>query len=386
MADFSLRKNHFATRKRPSSQKKNSPFLPLDNQLLCFTVIMIIAGLVFTYSSSAFDSLAYFKRQMFFDIFGVCIMLFLSQYYSVIQKKFSSVWMLFAAWVLLVWALFQPEAANVHRWINLGFFNIQPSEIAKMVLVIYLSSYLAKLPEKKRDNRLLITPVVYALITIGLIVLGKDLGIPALMVLVSFAIFFIAGISLKWLFISGVALLPFVVILIIIQPYRFVRVMTFLHPETVAGSTGYQLIHSFYAIGSGGWFGKGFGGSELKLEYLPAAHTDFIFSIMCEEVGMVGAFIIIGFFIWLLIHGIRLAVKAKNTFNAYLIAGITLCITLQAFINMSVAIGIAPTKGLPLPFFSYGGSSVVVTLAMMGILMNLAAVEHQTAVKQAGRA
>ena len=144
-------------------------------------------------------------------------------------------------------------------------------------------------------------------------------------------------------------------------------------------------MHSFYAIGSGGWFGKGFGGSDLKLEYLPAAHTDFIFAIMCEEVGMIGVFMILAAFLWLLIHGIRLAVNAKDTFNSYLMAGITLCITLQAFVNMCVATGIAPTKGLPLPFFSYGGSSVVVTLAMMGILMNLAAVESKNASKQAGR-
>ena len=126
-------------------------------------------------------------------------------------------------------------------------------------------------------------------------------------------------------------------------------------------------------------------GEDLKLEYLPAAHTDFIFAIMCEEVGMIGVFMILAAFLWLLIHGIRLAVNAKDTFNSYLMAGITLCITLQAFVNMCVATGIAPTKGLPLPFFSYGGSSVVVTLAMMGILMNLAAVESKNASKQAGR-
>lgn len=381
MAGILLRKTNLTKRARAAS-KKQSMFLPLDNQLLFFTTIMIIAGLIFTYSSSAFDSMSYFKRQIIFDVIGVGIMLFLSQFYSVLQKKFSSVWMLFISWGLLVWALFQPAAANVHRWINLGFFNIQPSEIAKMVLVIYLASYLSKLTEKNRDNTLLITPLVYSLITVGLIVAGKDLGIPALICIIAFFIFFIAGAPVKGLIYAFLGILPVLGILIVAQPYRFKRVITFLHPEDVAGSTGYQLIHSFYAIGSGGWFGKGFGGSDLKLEYLPAAHTDFIFAIMCEEVGMTGAFIIILFFVWLLIHGIRLALNAKNTFNCYLMTGITLCIVLQAFINMTVATGIAPTKGLPLPFFSYGGSSVVVTLAMMGILMNLAAVEKKNMLKQ----
>jgi cell division protein FtsW len=158
------------------------------------------------------------------------------------------------------------------------------------------------------------------------------------------------------------------------SPYRLQRVMSFLSPEASAKSSGYQLLHSLYAIGSGGWFGKGLGSSDLKLEYLPAAHTDFIFAIICEEIGMLGAFLIILVFIYLLIRGITLSRTAKTTFNCYLAAGITVCIALQAFINMGVAVGLLPTKGLPLPFFSYGGSSVIITLAMMGILMNLAAV------------
>ncbi|WP_428047852.1 FtsW/RodA/SpoVE family cell cycle protein, partial [Candidatus Proelusimicrobium excrementi] len=371
MPGIFLEKTNLARRRGPV--KKKSVFLPLDKQLLSFTAIMIIAGLIFTYSSSAFDSMSYFKRQIVFDVFGVCAMLFLSQYYSALQKKFSSVWMLFAAWILLIWALLQPAAANVHRWINLGVFNIQPSEIAKMVLIIYLAAYLAKLPEKRRDNMLLITPLVYTLITLALIVAGKDLGIPALMTAIAFAMFFIAGAPVSKLIYVFIAAVPIVIIEIYRHPYRLKRIASFLNPEEAAGSIGYQLVHSFYAIGSGGWFGKGFGGSDLKLEYLPAAHTDFIFAIMCEEVGMIGVFMILAAFLWLLIHGIRLAVNAKDTFNSYLMAGITLCITLQAFVNMCVATGIAPTKGLPLPFFSYGGSSVVVTLAMMGILMNLAA-------------
>ena len=144
------------------------------------------------------------------------------------------------------------------------------------------------------------------------------------------------------------------------------------------GEESYQLQHSFYAIGSGGWFGKGFGASEMKLEYLPAAHTDFIFAIICEEGGLLIALLIIFAFTWFFITGIKRARLAKNVYNSYLIAGLTICMFFQAMINMCVAIGIAPTKGLPLPFFSYGGSSVIVTLVMIGILMNLFAVEDNT--------
>ncbi|MDR1124144.1 MAG: putative lipid II flippase FtsW [Elusimicrobiota bacterium] len=351
--------------------------LPLDSALLSLTAVFVIGGLIFTYSSSAFDSLSYFKRQVLFNVLGVACMLFLSQFYSRLQKLIKPVWLLFTTWGLLVWALLSAPSANVHRWINFGFFNIQPSEAAKLVLIIYLAGFLGKKKNIRADPKQIITPALYSLITIGLIVAGRDLGIPALMFAVAAAVFFIAGAPVLKLLYVILAAVPVAAIEIYRHPYRLMRTLSFLSPEEAAGSVGYQLVHSFYAIGSGGWFGKGLGSSDLKLEYLPAAHTDFIFAVMCEEIGMLGAFLVIGLFVWLLVRGITLALRAKSAFNAYLMAGITLCICLQAFVNMSVAAGLLPTKGLPLPFFSYGGSSVIVTLAMMGILMNISAVERQ---------
>lgn len=364
------------------AQKRNTKvgkkLLPVDNGFLAMTTLLIIAGLIFTYSSSAFDSLAYFKRQVLFDILGVGVMLFLSQTFTNLIKIVKPIHLLIGIWVLLIWVLCLPSAAHVHRWINLGFFNLQPSELAKAVLIIYLSWYFAKNPNIATDNVKIITPLALSLFTIGLIIAGKDLGIPALMFAVTFAMFFLAGAKISKLFYILAAAVPVAAIEIYRQPYRLKRLTSFLSPEEAAGNIGYQLVHSFYAIGSGGWFGKGLGGSDLKLEYLPAAHTDFIFAIMCEEIGMIGAFFVIGVFIWLLVRGITLARMAKNPFNAYIMAGITVCLTLQAFFNMCVATGLFPTKGLPLPFFSYGGSSVIVTLAMMGILMNVAAVEKKS--------
>ena len=151
---------------------------------------------------------------------------------------------------------------------------------------------------------------------------------------------------------------------------------SFLNPFEKAGTSGYQLVQSFLAIGSGGWFGKGLGNSELKLEYLPAAHTDFIFSIMCEELGLVRVVIILAFFCWLLIRGISLARVAKTTFHSMVIFGLTITICMQAFFNMAMAVGLLPTKGIALPFFSYGGSFVIMTLVMMGIILNMAAVDN----------
>jgi cell division protein FtsW len=350
--------------------------LPLDSALLSMTAIFVVGGLIFTYSSSGFDSLSYFKRQALFNLIGAVCMLFLSQFYSRLQKLIKPVWLLFITWGLLVWALLSAPAANVHRWINLGFFNLQPSEVAKLALIIYLAGFLSKKKNIGAAPKQVITPALYSLITICLIAAGKDLGIPVLLFVVAAAVFFIAGVPALKLFYIILAAVPGVVIEIYRHPYRLMRTLSFLSPEEAAGSIGYQLVHSFYAIGSGGWFGKGLGSSDLKLEYLPAAHTDFIFAVMCEEIGMLGAFLVIGLFVWLLVRGITLAARAKSAFNAYLAAGITLCVCLQAFVNMSVAAGLLPTKGLPLPFFSYGGSSVIITLAMMGILMNIAAVER----------
>ena len=359
-------------RKPKTSNAKKRGGLPLNKALFAFAIIMVVFGLIFTYSSSAFGSLRIFKRQLLFDVIGIAGMLFLAKFFTKITntKIFKPLYILWFCWGLLVWALFSPEAAHTHRWINLGFFNLQPSEFAKVALIIYLASFFSKRPLKDRKLSTYLIPIGYSVITIGLIYLGKDLGIPILLASVLFMMLIIVETPLKiigWLFLGGLSLLP---LAILYKPYRVKRMFDFLF-----GEESYQLQHSFYAIGSGGWFGKGFGASEMKLEYLPAAHTDFIFAIICEEGGLLIALLIIFAFTWLFITGIKRARLAKNVYNSYLIAGITICIFFQAMINMSVATGIAPTKGLPLPFFSYGGSSVIVTLVMIGILMNLFAVE-----------
>ena len=351
---------------------KQSEYAPLDKTLLIITAILIVFGLVFTYSSSAFDTIGFFRKQIVYDVMGLFVMFFLARYYLRLQQVIKPNILLFITWGLLIWALFSAEAAHVHRWINLGFFKLQPSEIAKLVLIIYLSYSLSKKQDIAKNVRVLTIPIIYTLITIGLVVKGKDLGIPALMFVVSVILFSIAGTKFKYIFYAFLILLPGVVIECIIQPYRMKRILTFLTPEETIGDVGYQLSHSLYAIGSGGWFGKGLGASELKLEFLPAAHTDFIFAVFCEEVGMFGAFALIALFVVLLARGLTIARSTENKFHSYLATGITLCLCIQAFTNMSVACGLLPTKGLPLPFFSYGGSSVIVTLAMMGILMNIA--------------
>ena len=340
--------------------------LPMDKPLAFITFAFVLFGLIFTYSSSAFDSMAYFKRQVLFDVLGMAAALFL--------WLFKPIHLIYVTWVLLTVVLFTKPIANVHRWIDLGFFNLQPSEIAKVTLVIYVADYLSNVQGKLSKNwMLMIKPLVVTAITLGLILIARDFGTPALMCVVVGAMLFAAGAKLKHLAVPVLIALPVAVQQLLFVPYRRERLLSFLNPEADPGGVGYQLVQSFTAVGSGGWFGKGLGNSELKLEYLPAAHTDFIFSIMCEEVGLFGAAVLLLFFCWLLVRGISLARVARNNFNSLLIFGLTLTICVQAFINMSMAIGLMPTKGIALPFFSYGGSSVIMTLVMMGILLNMAA-------------
>ncbi len=351
-------------------------FLPLDKTLAIITASFVVFGLVFTYSSSAFDSTSFFKRQLVFDIIGLIAAVVLWQFYDRLQKikLFRPIYLIYGTWVLLVIVLFTKPIANVHRWIDLGFFNLQPSEIAKVTLLIYVADYLSTVQGKLSKNwGLLVRPLFVTGVTLGLILVAKDIGTPFLMACVVGAMLFVSGARLKQLGAVCLAVLPIVLHQLFFVKYRRDRILSFLHPESDPGNNGYQLIRSFTAVGSGGWLGKGLGNSELKLEYLPAAHTDFIFSIICEEIGLIGATLVVVFFCALLTRGISLARVARNNFNSLLIFGLTLTISGQAFFNMSMAIGLLPTKGIAMPFFSYGGSSVIMTLAMMGIIMNMTA-------------
>ncbi len=353
--------------------------LKLDNVLFYISFAFVLIGLLFTYSSSAFETTAYVKRQLVFDVVGMAAALFLSQTYWRIQKiKWLSPTMLLGlTWALLIAVLFTRSQAHTHRWIDLGVFKLQPSEIAKVTLVIYVADYLEKVSGKLAKNwKLLLQPMAVAGITIGLILAEKDMGTPVLMGIVFFTMLFVAGAKFWHLCVSIAPLIPLVLWQLIFVPYRLARILAFLHIGNQAeNNTNYQVMQSFLAVGSGGWLGKGLGNSELKMQYLPAAHTDFIFSVMCEEIGLFVLLIVLGF-CGILIRGINLARVAKTTFNSLVIFGLTITICGQAFFNMAMAIGLLPTKGIALPFFSYGGSSVVMTLVMMGIILNLAAVDN----------
>ena len=365
-------------RQQPSSKKDGWKPLRLDGQIAFVALAFVLLGLIFTYSSSAFESMSYFYRQLVFDIIGLAVALVLSQTFDRLLKfkLFKPIHLIYITWVMLIIVLFSREQANVHRWIDLGIFKLQPSEIAKLTLVLYTADYLERTSGRLARNwKLLIPPGIVAGITLALILAEKDIGTPFLMGVVWFSMVMAAGARFWHFLLPGLVLSPLIIQQLFFVGYRRQRIFSFLNPFATEGSTGYQLVQSFLAVGSGGWFGKGFGNSELKMQYLPAAHTDFIFSIMCEEVGMF-VILVIGGFCWLLIRGISLAGIAKTYFRGLVIFGLTLTICGQAFFNMAMAIGLTPTKGIALPFFSYGGSSVIMTLAMIGVILNMTALDN----------
>jgi len=366
----------------------------VDFPLLFITITLILFGLVFMYSSSAYwgehyknDSFFYFKRQLIFTGFGVTMMALFAKYYHKMKFFLKPIYILIAMWVLLIIALFSEPIANVNRWIKLGPIQIQPSEFAKIAILLFIADYLDRHKSKLIKSPKALLPVIIPVaITIILIGLSPDIGIPALIFLVSLVMLFAAGTKLSHLLIWTFTVIPFGIYEMFHYQYRWKRLLSFLSFTPDVSNEGYQLSQSFTAIGSGGLTGMGLGGSKMKLMYLPAGHTDFIFSIISEEMGFLGTSVIIALFCAILIRGVRTSVKSWYLHDSILALGITVTIVMQAFMNMAVSLGLIPTKGMPLPFFSYGGSSILSSLILMGILLNITSRQDRLQVlKRSGR-
>ena len=272
--------------------------------------------------------------------------------------------------VLLIVVLFSPELNNTRRWLFVGGVSIQPSELAKLAVVLFVAYQIQD--KQGRDSRDLIIPCALLLgMVAALILLQPDLGTTVLICGVTVLMLFLAGV--EWRYFAGgfVALLPALWILVYSVPYRRQRLMAFLDPDLEPLRSGYQARQSLIAIGSGGVFGRGLGESLQKLYFLPHPHSDFVYSIVGEELGLlggIGVLLLFGVFAW---RGMRTGLKAPDEFGRYLAWGLTGVVVLQALIHISVALALMPTKGIPLPFISYGGSSLVVSLAACGVLLNI---------------
>ena len=281
---------------------------------------------------------------------------------------------------MLLAAFFLGKSHATHRWIRFGPVGIQPSELAKLSAILYLAWFLdlrrrgvTRLEFSKEDLQLTILPAVAPILaSVALIVMQPDLGTSVDIVLIMTAILFVAGLSWKWLVVGAGAALPMLMVLITQVSYRQARIASFWHPESDPQGAGFQLLQSLIAVGSGGFTGVGLMESKQKLFYLPEAHTDFIYAVICEELGFIGAAIVIALFAVYGWRGMRAAFNAPDGFGRLLALGVTAMVLFQCLINFAVVLGMMPTKGIPLPFVSYGGSSLLVMLLATGVLLNVA--------------
>jgi len=366
--------------------KKNST-TPLPQSFsydvgLLFPVLFLVGiGIVMIYSASSalamkkFGTDYYFlKKQIVSGALGITLLIVCRhvpyRLYGVLAYPLLGV-----ALVALLALKLSPlayTAGGSTRWLHLGPLTFQPSELARFAMVIYLAYSLSKKQEMIRDFSIGFVPHVVVLTVLsGLILLEPDFGSVAILAAVTWIMLFVGGVRLLHLSAALLVLLPAGYFLMMNASYRLKRIMTFLDPWQYSSDQGYQIVHSLMAFGTGGIWGTGIGKGYQKLFYLPEPHTDFIFSVIGEELGLVGVVIILGLYVLVLYRGIRIARGAGDTFGTLMAIGLISAIGLQVCVNMGVALGLLPTKGLPLPFLSYGGTSLLLSMASVGILMNI---------------
>ena len=351
--------------------------MKIDKILFYTIIILSLFGIIMIYSSSNIwanykfnDSFHYVKYQSIFFIIGLFIMIMISKINYKVYYKYSNV-ILFISFLLLILVLI-PGIGSIRNgsrsWFGIGSLGIQPSEAAKISLIIFTSKYLSKGNNKFID----IIPILLIVSIFFLfIMLQPDLGTGLILFISIISILFIAGTSMKFFIGGGVIGLFGVIFLIIIAPYRMNRITSFINPWKDPLGTGFQMIQSLYAIGPGGLLGNGYLNSIQKHFYLPEPQTDFIFSIICEEFGVVGALIVVGLFFILLYRSIKISNGCGDLFGKYLSFGIIFQMIFQTIMNLSVVVGLIPVTGVTLPFLSYGGSSLLVSMFSMGIILNI---------------
>jgi len=357
-----------------------------DMWLFGVAVVLLSAGVVMVYSASAIvaadrfhDPYFFLKKQLFWALLGALAMLVAVRVdYRRLEKL---VWpALIVAGVLLVLVLVPPfgQAINgTRRWIRLGLVSFQPAELAKLALVVYLAAFVARRHDQLADvRRGLLPPLLVAGAFAGLVFVQPDLGNCLTLIALTFGLLYLAGSPARYLAWAVAPALPLLAIAIYVAPYRLRRMTAFWDPWSDARGSGFQIIQSWLAFGNGGLLGQGVGGSRQKLFYLPESHTDFIFAVVGEELGFVGAVVFVGLFAVLIWRGLRVGLRAPEPFGAYLALGITLLIATQTLVNLGVVTGLLPTKGLPLPFLSFGGSALLMTMVSTGVLLNISQHAH----------
>ena len=360
-----------------ASKYKNS----YDLVLLFLTLSLIGIGLVMLYSSSSImaqerfgDSMYFVKRQIVFALLGLAVLIISKNLPYVLYRRLVYVILgvTFLSLIIVLLPQVGHRVGGARRWLRFGPISVQPAEFAKLALIIYISYSVAKKKDRMREFSVGYAPHLFiSAVFIGLVVMQPDLGTAITFAVLTFLLLFVAGVRLRYLLATGLAVTPLLALAIALKGYRWERFLAFLNPWRDPSNTSFQLLHSLLALGSGGPLGVGLGSGQQKLFYLPEPHTDFILAVIGEETGIFGVSIVLLLYALRIYQGVKIALRAPERFGTYLAFGLTLAVGLQALINSAVVMGLLPTKGLPLPFISYGGSSLLTNLLAMGILMNI---------------
>jgi cell division protein FtsW len=348
--------------------------------LCLFGAVMILSASAVTAEQLYGHSYLFLVRQAAWLLIGLLGMFLLMRTdYHKLREPAVVYPILCGVLLMLVGTFFLDKSHATHRWIKLGPVNIQPSELAKLAVILYLAWFLDQKRRGKNGMEFckadflhtILPAIAPVLVCAGLILAQPDLGTCVDILLFTTAVLFVAGLSWKWIAAGAAAAVPLLYLLISVASYRMARLLAFWDPSSDPQGAGFQLRQSLIAVGSGGLTGVGLMESKQKLFYLPEAHTDFIYAVICEELGFIGAVLVISLFVVYGKRGMRAAFGAPDAFGRLLALGITAMVLCQALINFAVVLGMVPTKGIPLPFISYGGSSLLVMLLGTGVLLNI---------------
>ena len=373
------RKTLYAKDNRPAGSLRQGDHVDLP--FLMLVLILLVLGLVMLYSASyaqsEYDtcyqsSVRYFQKQAVCAGIGLAAFWFFSR--IPVQLWFRLAWPLYALSILLLLSvlLVGEEVNGARRWINLAGLQFQPSEVAKFTLILLLARLTRGFGSQAKQFRFGVLGFGAALLGILVpLALEKHLSAIMLMGMVAVVMMFVAGTRARWLLAGAGGAVVFVAVYVSLMGYAGDRISAWLHPELDPGDTGYQILQSLYAIGSGGLFGLGFGKSRQKYLYLPFQYNDYIFAVICEELGLVGALSIISLFCALILRGYWIALRARDRFSTVLAAGLITLIAVQTILNLCVVTNLLPSTGISLPFFSYGGTALAVNLGEMGIVAQI---------------
>ena len=380
MSTIDLQKRIKYNKSKKKKKKKTKITIDRDNGVYVAVILLVLIGLLLVFTSSSYyalyeqgDLYFFIKKQAIWAVIGLGFMSFFARVDYHFLRKLTWPLAIGTLGLLVLVLAIGKEINGAKRWLEFGGLSIQPSEIAKYAVVFVLAHVIVKMgKEIKTISKGIVLPLAIGAAFAVLVLAEKNLSITVVIALVTYFMIMVGGANIRVLiglipvgFLAGLGL-------IVIEPYRLERLTTYLNPWADQSDSGYQLVHSLMAIGSGGVTGQGLGNSMQKALYMPEPHNDFIFAILAEEFGLLGCIFVIGLFIFFIISAIKVAMRAKDIYGRLLAIGITLVIAIQAIINIAVVTGSIPVTGVPLPFISTGGTSLLINLVAMGVLLNKA--------------